>query len=270
MEENPYESPRTEDDPPVGKKSPVARRLVQGLMLLGILAVLVALLLPAVRSAREPARRAQCVNNLRQIALALHNYAAEHECLPPVYTVDADGNPLHSWRTLILPFIEHAPLYDMIDLSKPWDDPVNQLAFETYLSIYRCPSVVSPNNHANYLAVVAPFGCFLPTRPRELSDIPGEAHLALLVIEVDETHSVPWMKPIEPIEDWLRNLDTMSRRGLETSVRTPHPGGVQGVMLDGSVRHLTREELDELISKTSSGTSQLAHIDAAYSQSASH
>ncbi|TVS09835.1 MAG: DUF1559 domain-containing protein [Planctomycetaceae bacterium] len=262
MEENPYESPRTEGDPPVGQKSPVARRLIQGLVLLGILVVLAALLLPAVRSAREPARRSQCANNLKNIAWALRNYAAEYECLPPVYTVDADGKPLHSWRTLILPFIEQAALYDRIDLTKPWDDPVNQHASEVSLSVYRCPSVVSPDNHANYLAVVAPFGCFQSTSSRKLSDIPGDAHTVLLVIEVNEAHSLPWMEPTEAIEPWLRNLDTSWGRGPETSVRTPHPGGVQAVMLDGSVRFLTREELDELISKTSNGTSQLVHIEA--------
>ena len=271
MEENPYESPRTEGDPPVGEKSPVARRLVQGLVLLGILAVLVALLLPAVRSGgREAARRSQCNRNLKNIAWALRSYAAEYEGLPPVFTVDADGNPLHSWRTLILPFIEQAALYNTIDLSKPWDAPVNQQASEVSLSVYRCPSVVGPDNHANYLAVVAPFGCFQPTSSRKLSDIPGDAHSVLLVIEVNEEHSLPWMAPTEAIEPWLRNLDTSWGQKVETSVRTPHPGGVQGAMLDGSVRFLTREELDELISKTSSGTSQLIHIEAAYSHAESH
>lgn len=269
MEENPYESPRTEGDAPLSEKSPVARRLVQGLVLLGILVVLAALLLPAVRSAREPARRTQCVSNLKNIAWALRNYEAEYEALPPVCTVDADGNPLHSWRTLILPFIEQASLYDRIDLSKPWDDPVNQPASEVHLSIYRCPSVLSPNNHANYLAVVAPFGCFLPTTSRKVSDIPGKPHTVLLVIEVDATHSVPWMEPIEPIEAWFRNMDPTWREDSETSARTPHLGGVQGAMLDGSVRFLTKDELDELISKISNGTTQLAHIDAPYSHSAS-
>src|SRR5262245_3382414 len=64
------------------------------------------LLLPAVSVAREPARRMQCLNNLKQIALALHNYDATYGSLPPAYIADASGKPMHSWRVLILPFLE--------------------------------------------------------------------------------------------------------------------------------------------------------------------
>lgn len=92
---------------------PSSRRritLVELLVVLSIVAVLIALLLPATRSARPAAHRAMCVNNLRQIALALHNYEQVCKCLPPAYTVDASGRPLHSWRTLILPSPLNVPL----------------------------------------------------------------------------------------------------------------------------------------------------------------
>src|SRR5204863_3233790 len=78
--------------------------------ILGIGAVLIALLLPPVSRGREGARRSQCKNNLKQIALALRQYEAEYHALPPAYTVDADGKPLHSWRTLILPYLDQVPL----------------------------------------------------------------------------------------------------------------------------------------------------------------
>ena len=83
--------------------------------------VLVALLLPAVQAARESARRMQCSNNLKQVALAMHNYHDTYQSFPPAYTVDADGNKLHSWRTLLLPYIEQAALYDLslIHISEP-------------------------------------------------------------------------------------------------------------------------------------------------------
>ena len=109
------------------------------LVVVGIIAFLIALLIPATRSARPAARRSQCANNLKQIALALHNYEQAHKALPPAYTVDAEGRPLHSWRTLILPYMEQEPLYRTIDLSKPWDDPANAKALETVVPVYRCP-----------------------------------------------------------------------------------------------------------------------------------
>jgi prepilin-type processing-associated H-X9-DG protein len=254
MDDNPYESPHTEGDPPPRQKSPFTRWMVQSLVVLAILGILVALLLPAVRSAREPARRAQCLNNLKQIALALHNYASDYECLPPAYTVDADGRPLHSWRTLILPYIEQRALYDTIDLSKPWDDPANQAAFQLMMSAYRCPSVDCPPNHTSYFAVLDPIGCFLPTEPRKWSDIPGAADTVLLVMEVGETHAVPWMSPTDAIEPWLRSPETPNR--------TPHPGGAQAAFLDGSVQFLPWATLRELISSTSNGTSQQAQVES--------
>ena len=94
--------------------------------LLGCGGILVALLLPAVSAAREAARRTQCMNHLKQVALALHNYHDVFQAFPPAYTVDEDGKPLHSWRTLILPYLEQAALYEQIDLSKPWDAPENR------------------------------------------------------------------------------------------------------------------------------------------------
>src|SRR5262245_61477503 len=113
----------------------------------GIGAVVVALMLPAVRRSREPARRTQCKNYLKQIGLALHNYLEDYHALPPAFTVDAYGQPLHSWRTLILPYLDQRLLYETIDLSKPWNDPANAEAFNTALEIYRCPSATSPPNH---------------------------------------------------------------------------------------------------------------------------
>ena len=86
--------------------------LLKLLGLIGILGMALAFFFPPVRSAGEAARRSQCKNNLKQIMLALHNYADDHKSYPPRYTVDANGRPLHSWRTLILPWLDQAPLFD--------------------------------------------------------------------------------------------------------------------------------------------------------------
>ena len=82
--------------------------VIKVIKVLGVIVILIALsTFPAAyRTPREAVRCAQCVDNLKQIALALNNYEQEYNALPPAYTVDADGRPLHSWRTLILPYLE--------------------------------------------------------------------------------------------------------------------------------------------------------------------
>src|SRR5690606_31743937 len=122
-------------------------------------------------NARGPARGAQCLNNLKNIGLAVLNYEAAYGALPPAYTVDAEGQPLHSWRTLLLPYLDQASLYERIDLSKPWDDPANAVAFETIIEVYQCPNLNPESNLTTYAAMVGPDACFLPTESRRLDEI---------------------------------------------------------------------------------------------------
>ena len=206
------------------------RWLVKLLAVVGVIGLVVALFLPAVRTAREPARRMSCSNNLKQIALALQNYESVYHSLPPAYTVDAEGKPLHSWRTLILPYLEQQALYDKIDLSKPWDDPANKEAYETTLPAYQCPSADCPPSHTTYLAVVAAGGCFRPTEPRKLSEITDDPELTLMVLEVESERHIHWMSPTDVSEQWILSLGTLAK--------LPHPGGAQAVCVGGNVRLL--------------------------------
>jgi len=240
MDDNPYESPHSAGEPPVRQPSKWTRRLVEWFVVLGIIAILVALLLPAVRSSPSAARRSQCSNNLKNIALALQNYADTYQALPPAYTVDATGRPLHSWRTLILPFIEQRALYESIDLSKPWDDPANLAAYETTIEAYQCPSVTCPPNHTTYCAVMDPVGSFRPTESRKIAELPRSTSSTPMVMEIGGEHSVHWMSPTDPIERWILDLDTVAK--------TPHPGGAQVVHVDGSVDFLTPTVVRELFS----------------------
>ena len=105
--------------------------LLHLLAVVGILGLLIAFFFPATRCNWPAARRMQCMNNLKQIALALHNYSSDYNALPPAYTVDVDGKPLHSWRTLILPYLEQQALYETIDMTKPWNDPASAISNQT-------------------------------------------------------------------------------------------------------------------------------------------
>jgi prepilin-type processing-associated H-X9-DG protein len=228
MSLNPYESPDTIGKLPEPKSGGWKFTLLHLLAVLAIIGVLTALLLPNVRFAREAARRSECANNLKQIALALHMYHDAHHALPPAYTVDADGKPLHSWRTLILPYLEQKSLYDKIDLSKPWDDPANKEAFETKIQTYRCPSAGHPDGLTTYLAVVAPGSCFQATESRSLAEITDDRNLTLMVVEVDAEHAVHWMSPTDASEELILSLGK--------AAMLPHPSGGQAAWVDGSVR----------------------------------
>ena len=238
MEVNPYES-TLHGQAPEPKTWRLWPRLLGCLSVIGIFGLLFALFIPGPRRSREALRRMSCENNLKQIGLALHAYADEYGEFPPAYTVDAEGRPLHSWRTLILPQMEHGTLYDKLDLSKPWDDPANKVAFETSLPYNSCPSTDVPGTHTTYMAIVVPGGCFRPTEPRKLSEITDDHHLTLAVIEVDAKQAVHWMSPTDCTD--LAFLRPESRAKL------PHSSGVQAVTIDGDVYYLSRNLKPEVI-----------------------
>ncbi len=203
---------------------------VELLVVLVILAILFFLLLPAGGHSPEASRRSQCKNNLKQIGLALHNYHDKYQAFPPAYTVDASGKPLHSWRTLILPYLDQQALYDKIDFSKPWDDPANAEVFKTCPDFYRCPSTTGPSDQATYLAIAGPEGCLSTTHPRPISEITDGTSNTLMVVEVPVANALPWMSPQDADEQLLLSF------GEQTQWH--HTGGLHGVLADGSVYFL--------------------------------
>jgi prepilin-type processing-associated H-X9-DG protein len=115
------------------------------LVVIGIIGLLMALLLPAVQAARESARRTQCSNNLRQIGVALQNYAAVHRCFPSGYisqfAVDGtDTGPGWGWAALLLGSLEEDSLRGLILFERPIEDVTNSQARTTAISVYLCPS----------------------------------------------------------------------------------------------------------------------------------
>jgi prepilin-type N-terminal cleavage/methylation domain-containing protein len=121
--------------------------LVELLVVIAIIGVLVALLLPAIQSAREAGRRASCLNNLRQIGIALHNYQTTTGRFPPSFIIEPGttlGTNNGSWsiHARLLPFLEAGNAFYQIDLSLPWDHPDNHATGVPTMRIepYVCPS----------------------------------------------------------------------------------------------------------------------------------
>ena len=112
--------------------------LIELLVVIAIIAVLIALLLPAVQAAREAARRAQCVNNLKQIGLALHNYHDAIGAFPMSYAASSrfvdgatDTAPGWGWGTMILPQLEQGPLFNAVNFSLAVEVPQNATVIRT-------------------------------------------------------------------------------------------------------------------------------------------
>ena len=123
-----------------GSRSPSRQgmTLVELLVVMTIIGILVALLLPAVQSAREAGRKAACKNNLRQVGIALHAY---HDAFGTLPTGCLEWNQRqYAWSALLLPFLEQQNLYLQIDFSTRFDAPVNAAAARTRLQVYECPT----------------------------------------------------------------------------------------------------------------------------------
>lgn len=116
--------------------------LIELLVVIGIIAILIALLLPAVQRAREAARRLQCKNNLKQMALAVHNYESGYQFYPPAATIDEGGftgnNGSWSVHGRILPHIEQGNVFQSVDLSIAWD--YQEVIDGLKVTIYSCPT----------------------------------------------------------------------------------------------------------------------------------
>jgi len=132
--------------------------LVELLVVIAIIGILIALLLPAVQSAREAGRRLQCANNLKQMSLAMHNYHGAHKAYPFGHMYrghfdgnakDADGGTGFSWACAILPFMEQKNLYDQFDQKYPVSEnriTRNLTLAQSPLPAFACPSDTKPTN----------------------------------------------------------------------------------------------------------------------------
>jgi prepilin-type processing-associated H-X9-DG protein len=190
----------------------------------------IALLLPAVQSAREAARRAQCVNNLKQISLALQNYLSANKAFPRAAITDRLGKPLLSWRVAILPYIGQQGLYNRFKRNEPWDSPNNKALLKEMPTTYTCPSHSSAEAFTtNYQVFSGKGAMFEKGQDVSLFGVTDAKFHTLLVVEGKE--AVPWTKPADLAFD-LKAPPSLNGAG------SFHPGGFNVVFVDGSVHFI--------------------------------
>lgn len=125
--------------------------LVELLVVIAIIGILIALLLPAIQAARESSRRSQCVNNLKQFGIAMHNYHDVFKALPPAGFLDAglssgptglNSADILDWseQARLLPYFEQQNLSNLFNFNLTWDNPVNLAGAQVSVPIFKCPS----------------------------------------------------------------------------------------------------------------------------------
>jgi hypothetical protein len=161
------------------------------------------------------------IKNLEKIADALNAYAADHGTYPPAVLRDAAGRAMHSWRVLILPYLGEQEMYDLFDLSKPWDHEINLQASFTMPDVYRHPAdAKSGRDSSGYYLISGPGTLFPPSgplSPQQISDNPSQTILVVAATPPLRTGMGAWAEPID--------LDYSKMRGVVNGTAGIEPGG---------------------------------------------
>jgi len=217
--------------------------------------VLAALLFPPEYVPREVSRRIQCTNNAKVIGWGLHNHVdtrhdGKFDKFPPAYSVDENGKPLHSWRVLILQYLDRdeQQLYDQIRLDEPWDSEYNRQFHDKMPSFYWCPAAnldAKEKGLTSYQMVVGPNTISGGADSKTLDDVTAGEGNVIWLVEVIPTTC--WMAPVDVQESELSGNFRCSR---ESGVGSMHPSsGITVGFLDGSVEYMPKNEASQLQEK---------------------
>jgi len=191
--------------------------------------------LPTVRTSREAARRSACSGQFKQLALALHNYHETFGSFPPAYVADAQGKPMHSWRVLILPYIEEGELYQQYRFDEPWDGPNNSKLHSRMPRTFGCPSDAGRGAQlTSYVAVIGPHTTWPGESSRSLPQILDGVSNSLLLVEVHNS-GIHWMEPRDlHISQMAPTINARQGQGIGSG----HTGGANAAWVDGGLLFL--------------------------------
>ena len=187
-------------------------------------------------------RRSYCRNQLQDIARALDNYHYHHHQLPPPNLCGEDGKPAHSWRVLILPYLEQQTLYGRYDFKERWNGPNNRKLSQMRPNVYRCPANRTAEDDqsgtTNYLALVGP-GTAWDSLSIPNHSIAEFQPRRVTLIEVGDS-KIDWLEPQDMTLDKI-----LGESGLRISTSHRRQGVHLG-MSDGTVEWVNRNALPDL------------------------
>ena len=242
MTENPFSTPEAQHlEPAPGPKPPRKNSTLWSKALWTVSLIFVAWLwfaaitpFPFARYPNHLKTRTPCRSNLNAIAKALTLYHQAYNTLPPAYTTDTQGRKLHSWRTLILPYMNQEALYQQIDLSKPWDDPANLAISAKMPNTYQCPGLHKAPGVTTYHVALGKHYRADPRTWRPLERFSSRRKETLMVFEAAEENAVPWMSPRDSD---FESIPTSMDRDFLT-----HLNGFHGITADGEVHYFHSEQ----------------------------
>lgn len=199
-------------------------------------------ILPIVQQSRSTASYPLCKNNLKWLALAMHNYHDLHGVFPSPNNDDGDSPP-YSWRIALLPFVEEDQIFERYNFSEPWDGPTNSTMHSLQLEVFLCPDTSSRLNHyqrtvTDYVAITGEETIFSEDQPTKLSDVTDGTSNTIMFGELANS-DIHWMEPRDLQFNAISNRMNTSGAGLSNV----HNGGAYTALVDGSIRYLS-EEID--------------------------
>ena len=230
-----------EDTPPQPAEPRRWWNLGNVLAMTGFVVLLVFLMPPAFEQIQSRGPK-PCRRHLRQIGLALHNYHDTFGVFPPAVTLGSNGKPWHSWRVLILPFLEDErskKLYARYRFDEPWNGPSNRLLLGERPEVFEChlaKGLISPR-HTSYLAVVGPETVWPGSESVGLRDVNDGTSNVILVVEVRDA-GVPWMSPDDLTMTEAAHPPN-NKPGRHPS--SFHQGGGTVLMCDGAGKFISQD-----------------------------